>query len=255
MHAVNELILLYNDLENDDFYKNAIAQVLKNLEAVPVVSSYELAQMCYVSPATILRLSRRLGYESYSEFKMSVGMDLKEVRDNILFTYEELEWNKEFLNRGIDYVTETLQKVREDVADTAIMEAAKYFQEARHIAFFTGPGSPFLRNLQMRLTLSGKDVHVIKNAKDRERFIAGMKPETAVCVVEMVYTAKHASMFKRLKAAEAKTIYIANRLLDSSLEDVDLYIGYRGSSFRRDGLGIETILAGISLAYTNCVTV
>lgn len=44
MHAVNELILLYNDLENDDFYKNAIAQVLKNLEAVPVVSSYELAR-------------------------------------------------------------------------------------------------------------------------------------------------------------------------------------------------------------------
>ena len=228
--------------------------MLKNLESVPVVSSYELAQMCYVSPATILRLSRRLGYESYSEFKMSVGMDLKEVRDNILFTYEELEWNKEFLNRGIDYVTETLQRVREDVADTAIM-GGKVFSGGTAYCFFYRTWFSFFAKSANAPYLVGQGCPCDKNAKDREQFIAGMKPETAVCVVEMVYTAKHASMFKRLKAAGAKTIYIANRLPDSPLVAVDLYIGYRGSSFRRDGLGIETILAGISLAYTNCVTV
>ena len=251
MHAVNELIMLYNELDNDDFYKNAIAQVLKNLEAVPTASTYELAQLCYVSPATILRLSRRLGYESYTEFKMSVGMDLKEVRDNILFTYEELEWDSQFLSRGIDYVADTFQNVREDVSDTDIIRAARALHGAQHIAFFTGPGSPFLRNLQMRLTLSGKDVHVVKNQKDRDEFISHMKPKSLICVIEMVYT-KHEAMFVQLKSAGATVIYIANRCLESPPSNVDLYIGFHGSSFRRDGLGIETILAGISLAFTNC---
>lgn len=251
MHAVNELILLYNELDDTDFYKNAAALVLKNLEAVPVSSTYELAELCYVSPATILRLSRRLGYESYTDFKLSVSMDLKEVRDNIFFTYEELQWDKNFLSQGIDAICHTLKKVQEDVPDEYIIQAAKMFHQADQIAFFTATGSSYLRNFQMRLTLSGKEVCVLKTSKAQDEHITKMNSKTLVCIIELIHSNQYKDKLAKLKKSGASAIYISNCHMQNNIENIDLSIGFHGSSFRRDSMGIETILAAISIAYTN----
>ncbi|MBB5263039.1 DNA-binding MurR/RpiR family transcriptional regulator [Catenibacillus scindens] len=251
MHAINELILLYNELEDDDFYKNAAAQVLKNLEQVPFLSTYELADLCYVSPATILRLSRKLGYDSYGDFKLSVGMDLKEVQDNILFSYGELEWDHQYMSRGLDYIEDTFKRIREDVSDDVVLAAAKAFLKADQICFITAVGSSFLRNFQMRLILSGKDVCVLKSEKTQEDYTVHVKPGTLVCVVEMMYSHKFDILLEKLRSKGGFVVYISNHFLEQCPDNMDLYIGFHGSAFRRDGLGIEAILAAISVAYTH----
>lgn len=253
MHAINEMIILYNHLEKDDFYKNAIYQVLKNLDSIPLLSSYELAEKCFVSPATILRLSRKLGYESYTDFKLSVSMDLKEVRDNILFSFDELEWSSQYLGRGIDCVIKTLEQVRQDVPEDLITQAADALFEAEHVVFFTAVGSSFLRNLQMRLMISNKDVCIVKTVEEQKSYIAGIQPQTVIFMVEMRATEQkvYEEMYAAIRAENVKIIHVTNKLPGEASSYIDIHMGYKGSSFRRDGLGIETILAGIAIAYTN----
>lgn len=253
MHAINKLVMLYNQLETDDFYKNAIYQVLKNLEAVPLLSTYDLAEKCFVSPATILRLSKKLGYETYSEFKLSVGMDLKEVRDNLLFSYEETQWDRQFLGQGIDSVIKTLEQIREDIPEALIVEAADALYHAEHIAFYTTAGSSHMRNLQMRLIISGKDVHIAKTLQEQKQFVAGLQPGTVVFFTEMKFALKreYEEMCAHIKACNGKIIFITDTPTIPFMDSVDIFIGFKGSTFRRDGLGIETILASIAVAYSN----
>ena len=254
MNAVNELIILYNKLENDDFYKNAVHQILKNIEDVPKLSTYDLAEKCYVSPTTIRRISTRLGYDSYSDFKMSVGMDLTEVQSNILFSYSEMEWQDGFIEKGVDYAIDTLMEIKCSVSDGMIMKAAQSLRRAEHVGFFMSVDTSLLRNLQMRLLLSGKDVTIAKSMEERHAYVDSLQPNTVILFVEMVARERAGDIdaYKKAKEKGASYIHITDRKEAVMVDDTDIHIGYKGSSFRRDFYGTETILACLSIAYSNC---
>lgn len=253
MHAVNELIMLYNKLDSDDFYKNAIYQILKNLEYVPKLSTYELAERCYVSSTTIRRISSRLGYDSYNDFKMSVGMDLKEVHANILFSYSEMEWSSEFVEKGIDYAIDTLMEVKKTISDEIIIKAAKCLDKAKHVALFMAIDSSLLRNLQMRLLLKGKDVCIAKTPTERRECARHILPQSVIVFVEMVsrISDEDIKTYHIAKEKGVTYIHITDKTEAQLVNDSDIYLGYNGSTFRRDFYGTETILACLCIAFSN----
>ena len=64
MNALSQLVILYNKQLGDDFYRSAIYQILKNIQDVPKLSSYRLAEKCFISEATLRRISQKVGYSS-----------------------------------------------------------------------------------------------------------------------------------------------------------------------------------------------
>lgn len=53
--------------------------VIEHLEEIPHLSSRELANKTYTSAPTIVRFSKKLGYETYTEFKYNIGLALKNM--------------------------------------------------------------------------------------------------------------------------------------------------------------------------------
>ena len=72
--AFYNLINFINTAKVDDVYANAAKKILENINKIPELN---IAEMCFVSTATISRLCRKLNYESFSDFKMDVTMNLR----------------------------------------------------------------------------------------------------------------------------------------------------------------------------------
>ena len=75
--AFYALINFINTSKVDDVYSNAAKMILENINKIPEYNITDVAEMCFVSTATISRLCRKLNYESFSDFKMDVTMNLR----------------------------------------------------------------------------------------------------------------------------------------------------------------------------------
>ena len=75
--AFYALINFINTSKVDDVYSNAAKMILENINKIPEYNITNVAEMCFVSTATISRLCRKLNYESFSDFKMDVTMNLR----------------------------------------------------------------------------------------------------------------------------------------------------------------------------------
>ena len=75
--AFYNLINFINTAKVDDVYANAAKKILENINKIPESNITDVAEMCFVSTATISRLCRKLNYESFSDFKMDVTMNLR----------------------------------------------------------------------------------------------------------------------------------------------------------------------------------
>ena len=75
--AFYNLINFINTAKVDDVYANAAKKILENINKIPELNITDVAEMCFVSTATISRLCRKLNYESFSDFKMDVTMNLR----------------------------------------------------------------------------------------------------------------------------------------------------------------------------------
>ena len=69
---VYNLLRYAGKLRSEDIFYYPMQFVLRNLRSVASMSIYELADASFVSPATISRMCRDLGYKNYQEFKSSV---------------------------------------------------------------------------------------------------------------------------------------------------------------------------------------
>ena len=74
--AFYNLINFINMTSIHDVYWGAAKTILKNIYKIPDSSITDVAKMCYVSTATISRLCRKLSYESFTDFKKDVTMNL-----------------------------------------------------------------------------------------------------------------------------------------------------------------------------------
>ena len=74
--AFYNLINFINMTNVHDVFWGAAKTILQNIYKIPNSSITEVANMCYVSTATISRLCRKLNYDSFADFKNDVTMNL-----------------------------------------------------------------------------------------------------------------------------------------------------------------------------------
>lgn len=129
----NILINFINTSTLDDVYTNAARKILEHISLIPKCTITEVAEVCFVSTATISRLCRKLNYESYVEFKMDVAMNLQ-------------YFNRDSIRHQFDYQLPT--------AATGEIETSK---EA-----FVGHFNNIIHNLKTTYnTISFEDIHRI----------------------------------------------------------------------------------------------
>lgn len=76
MTAMERLLTFYNSVSDDSMQKVALKAILVNFKEIGELSIFDLAEICYTSPASISRLVRKMGYKNYAYFQ-------KDIQDNV----------------------------------------------------------------------------------------------------------------------------------------------------------------------------
>jgi len=156
----NILINFINTNELDDVYTNAARKLLEHLTLVPKYTISEIATLCFVSPATISRLCRKLNYESYIDFKMEVAMNLQYFnRDAIRqqFDYQlpatqnpEQQVTKEAFANHFDNIIANLQITYNTISFDTINQIVDLIYTSQEICF---SGNFFTQSISMQLQI------------------------------------------------------------------------------------------------------
>lgn len=165
--------------------------VLENVEKVDTFSINTLADHCFVSHATILRLAKKLGFSGYSEFKSYIKFNkttIDEARSGEIsrsFLIEDLKKTSDLLKeQSVSQAVEAIEKAdRVYLIGSWLLKSSAYFtamrfnyydskfispqnEEEVEIAFLNGISS---NTLIIFLSFSGESKNIIKYAKKAQQ--------------------------------------------------------------------------------------
>ncbi len=186
-NAHYQLVNYINIAQQEDVYYFAAKTILEHLAEIPGYNIAEVAALCYVSPATISRLIRRLNYPSFNEFKKDVNHSLAElssphypgepVTDMAGHDGEELK--AAFYQK----IQENLAYTQEHLKMAVIDRVVSYMKEAEHIYFFGYSFAQMLTGqLQTTLAVDQKPVLASTNIKQQLELLRNAGPDDLLIV-------------------------------------------------------------------------
>lgn len=129
-----------------DAEKEIIQYVIDEPEKVSLMNSYQLAHITFTSPATVVRLCKKIGFSGYKDFQKSLIMELAVRKEN------DREWDKDLqredsLEKIITKVTYknmlSIEKTGKLIDEKVLSDCLDLLENCRNIAFF-GLGSSLL---------------------------------------------------------------------------------------------------------------
>lgn len=136
--------------------------VLENFDEISKMTIYELAEKCFVSPASISRFIRDLGYQSFSQFKEAC---LEEI--DIDYDYSS-KFNSYSIKEYPLFVQEYTENIRENLNFVSTSVDYKQFERINQYifnakkvgAFGLDFASMIAQHLQIKMAQMGKYIEV-----------------------------------------------------------------------------------------------
>lgn len=159
MGSVANILLNYmNSINKSDNYFDVCKNVLKNLNRMEHININDLADLCFVSPATISRFCKHMGFSSFQEFKKLCSVNLNIETDYSRRLLEASKMNsKEAVEHYTKSVIDNIQSSYNQLDIDNVDIIARKINETNEVAFF---GMQFLYNmgvhLQSRFIMMGK---------------------------------------------------------------------------------------------------
>ena len=118
--------------------------ILQHLDKIVYMNTYQIADKCKVSQASVVRFAKKLGYSGFPEFKISFGRDMgrRDVEEKINFIYEDIQETDDLddLIKKIVYANSNIIQDTYSILDTnTVKEAVEIIKNARKI-FILGAG-------------------------------------------------------------------------------------------------------------------
>lgn len=139
MGSVGEKLLSYIDtsMQRDNNYQIAV-KMLENYDALKDMSIAQIADMCYVSKASVSRFCRFLGYESFKEMHDALGVDYPISYDYSQRFFCNLTANPHAT--FLEYAREAQQNIAATISEKNLAELPKIayaIHNCRRVAFFS----------------------------------------------------------------------------------------------------------------------
>ena len=157
--AFYNLINFINTAKVDDVYANAAKKILENINKIPELNITDVAEMCFVSTATISRLCRKLNYESFSDFKMDVTMNLRYFNhDSMRMQFDHQlpvlpvagKTTKDLFNDHFENIVQNLRSTYEMIEFEELEKLVDLIYQSNEICF---AGNFFTQSVSMQLQI------------------------------------------------------------------------------------------------------
>ncbi|MCD7839811.1 MAG: MurR/RpiR family transcriptional regulator [Erysipelotrichaceae bacterium] len=186
--------------------------ILGNKDQIKNMKLKDLAQVLHVSPSMITRLSKKLGYSGYMEWRMDMKLDKTELvmpRENTL-----------------NYINDYFQKVNNKEFEDTIRKATQMIVDSHEVLFFGIGLSAMLANYgAYLLNRKGKRTIGIEDFSIRVEGIYD-KNDCAVVLTVSGETRETLNRISFLKRSGIKIIVITNSASSSAARLADLALCY-----------------------------
>lgn len=172
--VLHALLNIINITDSDETYHMIALILIQNINTLSDMSITEIADLCFVSPSTLSRFLRDIGFNSFSSFKESLGKHYGfEIDYNDMYLNTKMDPArklKEFQNQ----VVRNLEDMNETISYSALYDLVKMIHDNKEVIFF---GYTFYQHvflyLQQRLSLFNKIIfanpNIVKQAQTAEK--------------------------------------------------------------------------------------
>lgn len=252
MNVLGKLLLYQNTHPEDKSGQQMIRVILENLFKIKSITIDNLADMCYTSPSSVIRLCKKLGYKNFSGFRAEI--------QNILNTYElsnqpiyiETSASTCQIRQSLVDIIACHMNFFQQLDDQLIEQAARLIHAKKECYFFSNYPSPMsVLNLQQNLIMDGKRTGYYFG----EQIDEGIRRLTAdsAAFIEATYLPREVPMlreFEQIKQTNASTILFVYKDL-GCWKNPDIKICVEGSGSRLDSHIADYFYILLSCVYRN----
>ena len=252
MHALEKLIVYYNHCKENDIYKAVIKSILNNLGKVKNANIYELAELCYTSPTTISRLSKKMGYDGFADFKMSIVNCVRNYDGFNHFVPQSMRGSYEESKQGyFSLLRKLTDEIEENLDMAQIKRINAMLSESRKVYFYTCGNESAERHFQELLIISGKESAVIGLPHLQMENIKTVDAATTVIYIAPVINESGdvGEVLQAAKEAGAKIVLISDAKYNIYQKYADVFIGFDGALSIVDDQAFAMLLTVLFMDY------
>ncbi len=138
MHAIEKLQAYYNTNNKSDIYREVVGNILKNIDCLKDSTIYDVADICYVSPTTISRLSKKLGYSGFQDMKSQ----LISAKENYAYlnryvSFAEVAKYEDSTTAYMQSMSRQINRMKAELDVGQLTELAQVIHDANKVNFYT----------------------------------------------------------------------------------------------------------------------
>lgn len=186
--------------------KKLAKYIINNLDAVSNLSSAELADYAGTSAASVIRFSRKLGYEGFQELKISIAKDivLSNVNDDKVYEAVSVKDSisdtiNKIAGQNICAIEETVKLMDEE----SIKKAVEVMKNAKHIHLF-GVGASALVATDLQYKLVRIDIPVSMYMDSHTQLVSATNIRKNEVAIGISHGGKTVETYKALEMAKKK---------------------------------------------------
>lgn len=138
--VIYRLLSYVNSVKEKDIYYNIAWKIIHDIKRIPDITINQLADSCFVSPPTISRFCRKMGYKSFGELKDSAKQMLSYYANSINFSSEEKEGigkePREIIKKVYPLMISTLEATEKSIDMDTIDKVVEAIHNSNKVAFF-----------------------------------------------------------------------------------------------------------------------
>jgi len=219
--------------------------ILDNLDKIMHMNTYEIAEECETSQASVVRFAKKMGYSGFPEFKVDFGKDMgrREAKEKVNFVYEDLKDGNEMedMVKKVVYVNSNIiQDTYSIISTDDIVDSITMITKAKKIMIIgAGYSGIIARDLQYKLRELGIMAFFESDYHMQLSTISTLGEEDLLFVISQ--SGKTLDIYNLVKEAKKKNIKIISitqmaKNPISELSDVNLHTVVEKNNFRSTAL-------------------
>lgn len=252
MTALENLLDYYNHLPETNTSKAVLRRCIANIHQLGELSIYELAELCYTSPATISRLVKALGYKSYSVFQTTLSEHCNHYDFHNRFSVEQLSGSDSPENIVLKCMAYNMEEFRQNVVPEVYMPIVDAIHNANSVTIFAY-GIFFMENtLQSDLIMSGIPCDIISGDHNQLQQAKKLGPGDFAFFMFPDTIESAASIRATIEVCKQNgaTIAILSSAGRKTFQHLAHYmISFSGKHYMADSFCVEMMLSALCIAY------
>lgn len=206
---VHKLMFVLLEEERDSTFYTLALQLLKNLSAIKDKGVQEVADLCFVSTSTLVRLCQKMGFKNFTDFKNNFNFYYGFETDYSNAFLESFQDPIQGMNGLKEVVMENMNTLTDAISSSEILLACKLIHDSNVISTvginFSNVVSMYL---QLRLSLFNKQFIYKATTKEQIESMKNLKEEDLLIIFSPKGNSTVLGLKKYLTDCKAKTLLV-----------------------------------------------